>query len=139
MMQKNLRVKLAGLLVGLLFTSGCAAMLLMGAGGMAAIGTYKWIEGTMEKDYPKPMQEVWNASLLACNDLKLKVASQQFGPLESKIEAVQPPDTTVKIQLISRPNQITTLKIRFGMMGNQDASAYFNRRVMHHLGLAPEG
>jgi hypothetical protein len=136
MMQKKLRGKLAGLLVGLLFTTSCVPMLLVGAGGAAAIGTYKWIEGTMEKDYPRPIQEVWNASLKACGDLKLKISSQQYGPLESKIEAVQPPDTTVKIQLIARPNQITTLKVRFGLMGNQDASAFFNRRVMHHLGLA---
>jgi hypothetical protein len=135
MMQKNLRVKLAGLLVGLFFTASCVPMILIGAGGAAAIGTYKWMEGTMEKDYPRPMQEVWNACLKACGDLKLKIASQQYGPLDSKIEAVQPPDTTVKIQLVGRPNQITTLKVRFGLMGNQDASAYFNRRVMHHLGM----
>jgi hypothetical protein len=136
MMLRKLQVKLAVLLLGLLFVASCVPMLLIGAGGAAAIGTYKWVEGTMEKDYPRPMQEVYNASLQACGDLKLKIASQQYGPLESKIEAVQPPDTTVKIQLIGRPNQITTLKVRFGLMGNQDASAYFNRRVMHHLGMA---
>ena len=136
MNRKKLRLKLGGLLVVLLFTTGCVAMMLMSAGGMAALGTYKWVEGTMEKDYPRPMQEVYNACLQASNDLKLKISGQQYGPLESKIEAVQPPDTTVKIQLIARPNQITTLKVRFGMMGNQDASAYFNRRVMHHLGMA---
>jgi hypothetical protein len=44
----------------------------------------------------------------------------------------------VKIQLVSRPNQITTVKVRFGLMGNQDASAYFNRRLMVHLGIPPE-
>lgn len=136
-MRKNLQIRLAVLLAGLLFTAACVPMLLMSAGGMAAIGTYKWVEGTMEKDYPRPMQEVWQACLQACNDLKLKIAGQQYSPLDSRIEAVQPPDITVKIQLISRPNQITTLKVRFGMMGNQDASAYFNRRVMHHLGMAP--
>jgi len=136
MMQKYLRVKLVGLLFGLLFTASCVPMLLMGAGGAAAIGTYKWMEGTMEKDYPRPMQEVFNASLKACSDMKLKISAQQYSPTESKIEAVQPPDTSVKIQLVGRPNQITTLKVRFGLMGNQDASAFFNRRVMHHLGLA---
>ena len=39
-----------------------------------------------------------------------------------------PPDTNVKIQLVARPNQITTVKVRFGLMGNVDASAYFHRR-----------
>lgn len=138
MIRKKLRLQLGGLLVGLLFTAACVPMMLLSAGSMVGIGTYKWVEGTMEKDYPRPIQDVYNACVKACGDLNLKISSQQYGPLESKIEAVQPPDITVKIQLIARPNQITTLKVRFGMMGNQDASAYFNRRVLHHLGLAAE-
>jgi hypothetical protein len=125
-------------LAGWLLTSGCAAMMLMSLGGAAAIGSYKWMEGTMEKDYPRPMQEVWNAALAACKDMKLNIKGQQFGPLESHIDAVAPPDTNVNIQLVARPNQITTVKVRFGWMGNQDASAYFNRRIMTHLGIAPQ-
>ncbi len=132
------QVKVLILLAALLVTAGCAATMLMGLGGAAAIGSYKWMEGTMEKDYPKPMQETWNATLAACNDLQLKISSQQYNPMESKIEATAPPDTSVKIQLLARPNQITTVKVRFGMMGNVDASAYFHRRVMHHLGLPPQ-
>jgi hypothetical protein len=136
MMQNKWRVRLAGLLVALLCTSACLETMLISAGATGAIGAYKWMEGTMEKDYPRPMQETFNAALAACKDLRLKIASQQYNPMDSRIEAVQPPDTTVKIQLLARPNQITTVKVRFGLMGNQDASAYFHRRIMHHLGLA---
>ena len=134
-MRKNWRLKVAGVLLGLLLTAGCVETVLLGAGAAAAIGTYKWIEGTMEKDYPRPMQETWNATLAAAKDLTLKVTSQQYNPMDARIEATQPPDTNVKIQLIARPNQITTVKVRFGLLGNVDASAYFHRRIMHHLGL----
>lgn len=127
--------KLGILLAALLLTASCAATLLLGAGGLAAIGSYKWVEGTMEKDYPRPMQEVWNATQAACKDLQLRITTQEYNPVESHIEAVAPPDTNVKIQLVSRPNQITTVKVRFGLMGNTDASAYFHRRLMVHLGL----
>jgi len=138
-MRKNWRIKMAAtVLLGLLFTAGCVETVLISAGAAGAIGTYKWIEGTMEKDYPRPMQETWNATLAAAKDLNLRISSQQYGALESRIEAVQPPDTNVKVQLIARPNQITTVKVRFGLMGNQDASAYFHRRIMHHLHIAPE-
>jgi len=137
MRQKNWRTKLGILLAALLLAAGCVPMVLMSLGGAAAIGSYKWIEGTMEKDYPRSMQDTWNATLKACGDLQLKITSQQYNPVESKLEAVAPPDTNVKIQLVGRPNQITTLKVRFGLMGNVDASAYFHRRVMHHLGLPP--
>ncbi len=131
------RTKLGILLAAWLLTAGCAATLLLGLGGMAAIGSYKWVEGTMEKDYPRPMQETWTATLAACQDLQLRISTQDYNPVESHIEAVAPPDTSVKIQLVSRPNQITTVKIRFGLMGNGDASAYFNRRLMVHLGMPP--
>jgi hypothetical protein len=137
MKQKIWHARLVIVLVALLFSAGCAAMMLMSLGGAAAIGSYKWMEGTMEKEYPRPMQDTWNATLAACKDLQLKISSQQFNPTESIIEAVAPPDTNVKIQLIARPNQITTVKVRFGLMGNLDASAYFHRRVLHHLGLPP--
>jgi hypothetical protein len=127
--------KLGIVLLALLFSAGCAAMMLMSLGGAAAIGSYKWMEGTMEKDYPKSMQDTWNAALAASKDMQLKIPSQVYNPMESHIEAVAPPDTNVKIQLVARPNQITTVKVRFGLMGNLDASAYFHRRVLHHLGL----
>jgi hypothetical protein len=137
MRQKIWGAKLGAVLVILLLAGGCVPMLLMSLGGAAAIGSYKWMEGTMEKDYPRPMQEVWTATLAACKDMKLDIKVQQYGPTEAHIEAVAPPDTSVKIQLLPRPNQITTVKVRFGLMGNQDASAYLNRRILVHLGMSP--
>ncbi len=137
MRQKIWDTKLLVVLVALLVAAGCVPMLLMGLGGAAAIGSYKWIEGTMEKDYPRPMQDCWNATLAACKDMNLKIQSQNYSPTESTLEAVAPPDTNVKIQLVGRPNQITTIKVRFGLMGDQDASAYFHRQVLRHLGLPP--
>ena len=137
MIKNKWRARLAGLLVVLLFTAACVETVLIGLGGAAAIGTYKWIEGTMEKDYPRGMQDTWNATLAAAKTLNLKIASQQYGALESKLEAVQPPDTTVKVQLIARPNQITTVKIRVGMLRNADYSAYFHRQIMQNMGVPP--
>ncbi|MGA8572052.1 MAG: DUF3568 family protein [Desulfobaccales bacterium] len=132
------RTQLGILLAALLLTAGCLETTLMGLGGMAAVGSYKWIEGTMERDYPRPMPEVWKATLEACNDLQLQIIKQEYNPVESHIEADSPPSTSVKIQLISRPNQITTVKFRYGLTGDKDASAYFNRRLEVHLGLPQE-
>ncbi len=138
MTTKGWQVKVGGLLLALLLTAGCVETVLLSAGAAAALGSYKWIEGTMEKDYPRPMPDCFNACLAACKNLNLKIASQAYNPLESKIEAAQPDGTNVKIHLITRPNAITTIKVRFGMMGNVDYSGYFHRRVMHHLGLPAE-
>jgi hypothetical protein len=129
-MQRQWRLKLAAVLLTMTMAVGCVETVLMGLGGLAALGTYKWVEGTMEKDYPRPMQETFNAALEAAKVLKLKITSQQYTPAESHIDAVTQDNTTVKVDLIVRPNNITTVKIRFGMLGNADWSAYYHRQIM---------
>jgi hypothetical protein len=91
------------------------------------------VEGTMEKDYPRPMQETFNAAMGAAQKLNLRVTEQICTPPESKILALTPDGTSVKVELIARPNEITTVKIRFGMMGNADWSAYYHRQIMKIL------
>jgi hypothetical protein len=133
-MLKKWQFALGGLALCLLLLSGCAVMLLS-AGAAAGVGAYKYVEGTAERDYPRPMQPTYQACMAAANTMGLRVAQQHYGQTESRIEAVQPPDTTVKIQLVERPNNITTVKVRFGIMGNKDQSAYFHRLVMKNLGI----
>ena len=71
-MQRQGRLKLVAVLVTMAMAAGCAATLLMGLGGITTLGSYKWVEGTMEKDYPRPMQETFNAALEAAKKLNLK-------------------------------------------------------------------
>jgi len=132
-MPRQARLKVAAVLAALAMAAGCAATLLMGVGGLAALGTYKWVEGTMEKDYPRPMQETYNAALEAAKKLNLNVTATKFSPSESRIDAVTQDNTAVLVLLSARPNEITTVKIRFGMMGNADWSGYYHRQIMKIL------
>jgi hypothetical protein len=132
-MQRQWRLKLVAVLVALAMAAGCVATALMGVGGLAALGTYKWVEGTMEKDYPRPMQATYDAALEAAKRINLKVTSTKYTPTESRIDAVTQDNTAVVVQLVARPNEITTVKIRFGMMGNADWSAYYHRQIMKIL------
>ena len=132
-MQRQRRLKLAAVLVATVMAAGCAATLLMGLGGLTALGTYKWVEGTMEKDYPRPMRETFDAAMEAARRLNLRITQEQYTPAESRILASTQDGTDVKVELVSRPNEITTVKIRFGMMGNADWSAYYHRQIMKIL------
>jgi len=134
-MQRKWRFMLVAVVVAMALAAGCAATLLMGLGGITALGTYKWVEGTMEKDYPRPMQESFNAALEAAKKLNLKITAQHYTPSQSHIDAVTQDGTNVKVDLIARPNEITTVKIRFGMMGNPDWSAYYHRQIMKILNI----
>ena len=73
----------------------------------------------MEKDYPRSLRETFDATMEAARNLNLKISSEQFTPSESKILASTQDGTDVKVELVARPNEITTVKIRFGMMGQR--------------------
>jgi hypothetical protein len=132
-MLRQWRLKLVAVAVAAALAGGCAATVLMGLGGLAALGTYKWVEGTMEKDYPRPMRQTYDAALEAAKQINLQVTSTNYSPTQSNIEAVTEDGTKVTVQLVARPNEITTVKIRFGLMGNADWSAYYHRQIMKIL------
>ena len=134
---KKWQLKLGGVLLSLMLAGGCVETVLLTAGAGMAIGAYKWVEGTMEKDYPKPYPQTWKAVLAACRHFNLRVTGQVDTGAKGNLEAVDRAGTSVKIQVIARPNQITTVKVRFGMMGNQEASAMFHAQVMRELGIGP--
>ncbi len=123
--------KLTGVFLVVLLLGGC----LLGVGAMLGVGAYQWTEGTMAKDYPRTMEPTYRACVEACKIMKLKIQKESYGPMHSNITATSPEGTNVYIELIARPNNITTVKVRFGFMGDKDQSAYFHRNVMKSLGV----
>jgi hypothetical protein len=129
--------RIAGLLLVVLLLGGC----LMAVGAAVGVGAYQWMEGTMTKDYPRKMEPTYQAVLAACKTMKLTIKKQYAGHdlmtgIETKnIAAVTASGTNVDIKLIPRPNDITSVQVRFGLVGNKDQSAYFHRNVMKYLGI----
>ena len=130
-MRRTQSWKVAGILLSLLLLGGC----LVGVGAMVGVGAYQWMEGTMQKDYPRTMEPTYRACVEACKIMKLKIQKESYGPMHSNITATAPDGTNVYIELVARPNNITTVKVRFGLMGDKDQSAYFHRNVMKYLGI----
>ncbi len=136
MLQKWL-CRVGGLILMILLFGGC----LMAVGAAVGVGAYQWMEGTMAKDYPRKMEPTYQACLAACKTMKLTIQKQYSGhvPLSDiatkNIAAVTANGTNVDIKLIPRPNDITTVQVRFGLMGNKDQSAHFHRIVMKNLGI----
>ncbi len=123
--------KVGAVLLVMVLLGGC----LMAVGAALGIGAYQWVEGTMEKDYPRKMEPTYRACVQACKTMKLTIKKESYNPLNSHIHATMPDGTNVNIDLVARPNDITTVKVRFGFMGNKDQSAYFHRNVMKNLGI----
>ncbi len=135
MMRKNLAIKGLVLLLCVGLAGGCLETALLSVGAAGAIGAYKWLEGTMEKEYPRSFAETWQAVLATTEHYRMKIAEKKSDPMSGNIIAVQPDNTEVKISVKAQPNNITTVGVRFGMFGNKEASAMFHHQIMKELGI----
>jgi|UniRef100_A0A7C3YYV4 hypothetical protein len=127
--------KWSGRLLGAILVMALADGCLLGVGAALGIGAYQWMEGTMAKDYPRTMEPTYKACVKACNTMKLTIKKESYSVMHSSIVATTPAGMNVNIELLARPNNITTVKVRFGLMGDKDQSAYFHRLVMKELGV----
>ena len=123
--------KLGGIFLAVLLLGGC----LMAVGSAIGVGAYKWAEGTMENDFPRKMEPTYRACLDAVKAMKLTIKKESYSPTRSSILASTSEGTNVTIELFARPHDITTVKVRFGFMGDKDQSSYFLRTVTKNLGL----
>ncbi|WP_449245631.1 DUF3568 family protein [Desulfobacca acetoxidans] len=134
-MAKRCLKGIVGLILGLGLLVGCVETALLGVGASAALGGYKWIEGTMVRDYPRSLPEMWQACQTAVQHFRMKLTEKKYSPMTADISAVEQDGTEVKINLTAQPNNITTVGVRFGMMGNSEASQMFHTQLAKELGL----
>ncbi|MDD3579751.1 MAG: DUF3568 family protein [Desulfobacca sp.] len=132
-MLTRLPKRILGLVLCLVWASGCVATTAAGIGAAAGVGGYKWLEGSMEKEYPYPFAQTWEATLAAVEHFRMKTVERKVSPLSGRIEASQPDGTLVRIEVQAKPNQITAVAVRFGYLGNKDASLMFHNQVAQEL------
>lgn len=97
---------------------GCAAVLL-GVGAGVGIGTYKFIEGQLVREYPLPYSRAWDATNGALTRLKMSVSHSMDQGREGKIDAVKQDGTKVTVKLLDRGQGVTTIYVRVGVLGDQ--------------------
>ena len=118
-----------------LFT-GCLGAALIGVGATGAMAGYKWLEGTLIKDYPKSLPEMDQAVQQVCKEYRIKIKDRKVSPLKGTINGVDSNGDDVAIFLEAMPNNITSVGVRVGgFMGNKDASELFHKQLAKNLGL----
>ncbi len=116
------RIKSLLVLLAMVFSlSGCvAAWLAVGAG--AGIGTYKFIEGNLSREYPVEYSRAWDATNSALSNHQISITNSMDESIKGKIEAVRRDGTKVVIQLSDKGQGVTSISIRVGLLGNRSDS-----------------
>ena len=101
-------------------TSGCA---ILAAGAVAGGGTYAYVSGWGEQSYAADLSKTYDACLTACSRLNLDVEEKSLNLSDASIKASEADGTSVWFALEGKNTNITRVRVRVGMLGDQDASA----------------
>ena len=127
---------LAGILLGLVLFTGCLETALIGVGAGGAMAGYKWMEGTMIKEYPRSLPEMEQAVQKVCKQYRIKITERKVTPTKATLAGVDQNGDDIKINMDAQPNNITAVGVRVGgFMGNKEASQMFHTQLAKELGL----
>ncbi|GAB63849.1 MAG: DUF3568 family protein [Candidatus Jettenia sp.] len=129
MNQKNLLlIILLGIIVS--SSSGCAALLV---GGGAGAGTIAYLKGDLRSLEEASLQRVWEAAQKAIQELEFVVTSKQKDIFSAKLIAHGAQDKKVTVNLKKISDNLTEIKIRVGIFGDESLSRLLLERVRKHL------
>lgn len=135
-MQRKFFRGMAGILLCLLMASSCVETALVGVGATGALAGYKWMEGTLTREYPRSLAEMDQAVQNTCRNLRIKISERRITPTRGTITGVDANGDDVRIDLQAKPNNITSVGVRMGgFMGNREASQMFHDQLAKELGL----
>ncbi|MCB2146418.1 MAG: DUF3568 domain-containing protein [Deltaproteobacteria bacterium] len=113
------------LLSALLFTAGCAAI-VVGAGTGA--GVYTWVKGELIRSYAKDFTHTENATLQSLNYLKITIEEKTQTGSETTIKARQSDGSPVTVNIRTVRYDMTEVAVRCGYVGFWDRK---NAELIH--------
>ena len=126
--------RLLALLSMVFFLSGCAAVLL-GVGAGVGIGTYKFIEGNLIRDYPLAYDRAWDATNTALENLRISVTDSINEGAEGKIESIRKDGKKVVIVIKDKGQGVSNIAIRIGTFGDEQGSTRIHEEIVSVSGI----
>lgn len=118
------------LLFSIIIMQGCVAIIGAGAGA----GTVAYVRGELQTTYAASFNRTWDASVKALKDLGITIYNTKKDATEGDIEATKADGTKVKINLKPKGQDITEVRIRVGIFGDEEVSRTISNQVSRRLG-----
>ena len=118
--------------LGLIFQSGCAVVSI-GTGAAAGVGSYAYVSGELEASENASMEHAWDATLQAMQEMQYAVTIQAKDALGGDLIARTAQDKTIEIYLKAITTVNTEFKIRVGTFGDKDLSVAVMDKIKKQL------
>lgn len=116
-----------------LLLTGCIPLL---AGGAAGGFSVAYVAGELQAEEEVSIDEAYMAAQRALEGLELTVTTREKDAMTAKVIAVGAEDKQITVRLERKANLITTVKIRVGMLGDQQYSLLILDRIESQLGVS---
>jgi len=113
-------------------TCGCAALVAGGAAVGAGAGTYIFVNGELKTDYPYAFDKVWTACEKTVVDMRGTAVDPRKEISEGTI-STRINDEIVKFTVKYKDKNMTTVGIRVGIVGDQNASKLIHNKVNDNI------
>lgn len=110
--------------------TGCAGI-LVGAG--VGAGAIAYIKGESIRTYDFPIKEVATAAQKTFATLEISATGTSIGEIESTLEGAMKDESKVIIKMTAKTAKTTVVKVRVGVMGNEDISQRIHDEILKIL------
>jgi hypothetical protein len=130
---KTTKVMLCVLVFLSFILEGCV-LLAIGTGAAAGAGAVAYVKGELQTTYAAPLDQTYQATLDALEDLDYRILSTEKDGTEGEIEAKRVGGDSVKVKLSVSGRGTTLVKIRVGFFGDEAVSRTIERKIGSRLG-----
>jgi len=127
-----LSLRLLALLGTLAVTSGCF-LVAVGAAGAAGAGTVAYVRGELDATLGNQYNTVVDASSRAVSQLQFAMVSETRDAFNAEIIARTAQDKKIDITVTKRADDLTNVRIRIGLFGNEEESRAILDRIKLNL------
>lgn len=121
-------VQLVAASVILVSANGCA-LFWAGAGAAAGVGSVMYVTGQLRVTEEASFETVWDAAIKAMNDLDFPVTRREYTDNRATLTARTADDKRITVLLNRVAPDLTDVRIRVGMMGDESLS----RRILERI------
>lgn len=117
------------MIILVLLSTGCAALVV---GGAAAVGTYTYVAGQLQRTYNANLDATYQATLAGCEALGLPVQDKQKQLSKASVKVLDG-DREAWISLTAQSSTTTEVSIRVGYLGDELASRRIHEAIQARL------
>ena len=104
-----------------------------GVGAGVGFGTYKYLEGNLQRDYIGPPDKLWQATLTAMDDLQVASEVQERDYFGGLVKGIMHDGTKITIKMKRLTDNSTEVGVRVGVFGDMKRSEVIHNKIAENF------